>query len=200
MKVILTSRIKTLGNIGDVKVVADGYGRNYLLPKKLALIYSEKNYKAFEERRKAIEEEDAKRKATALDVMSKLENKELILIESAGDNDRLYGSISSTKLANFVNTLLKNKVVDKNSIYIKEPIKTLGKFTITFDLHPEVSLDKDIIVARSKEEAEKIKKGEFVRKDEKKKIVDEAENVKKEDNTEADAKKKDKKTEKEETK
>ena len=200
MKVILTSRIKTLGNIGDVKVVADGYGRNYLLPKKLALIYSEKNYKAFEERRKAIEEEDAKRKATALDVMRKLENKELILIESAGDNDRLYGSISSTKLANFVNTLLKNKVVDKNSIYIKEPIKTLGKFTITFDLHPEVSLDKDIIVARSKEEAEKIKKGEFVRKDEKKKIVDEAENVKKEDNTEADAKKKDKKTEKEETK
>ncbi len=200
MKVILTSRIKTLGNIGDVKVVADGYGRNYLLPKKLALIYSEKNYKAFEERRKAIEEEDAKRKATALDVMSKLENKELILIESAGDNDRLYGSISSTKLANFVNTLLKNKVMDKNSIYIKEPIKTLGKFTITFDLHPEVSLDKDIIVARSKEEAEKIKKGEFVRKDEKKKIVDEAENVKKEDNTEADAKKKDKKTEKEETK
>ena len=200
MKVILTSRIKTLGNIGDVKVVADGYGRNYLLPKKLALIYSEKNYKAFEERRKAIEEEDAKRKATALDVMRKLENKELILIESAGDNDRLYGSISSTKLANFVNTLLKNKVMDKNSIYIKEPIKTLGKFTITFDLHPEVSLDKDIIVARSKEEAEKIKKGEFVRKDEKKKIVDEAENVKKEDNTEADAKKKDKKTEKEETK
>ena len=170
MKVILTSRIKTLGNIGDVKVVADGYGKNYLLPKKLAIIYNEKNYKSFEEHKKAIEEEDLKRKELASTVKNKLENKELILLENAGDNDRLYGSITSTKIANFVNALLKEKVVDKNNVYIKEPIKTLGKFVITFDLHSEVSLDKDIIVARSKEEAEKIKKGEFVRKDDKKSV------------------------------
>ena len=92
------------------------------------------------------------------------------MLENAGDNDRLYGSITSTKIANFVNALLKEKAVDKNNVYIKEPIKTLGKFVITFDLHSEVSLDKDIIVARSKEEAEKIKKGEFVKKDDKKSV------------------------------
>ena len=98
------------------------------------------------------------------------EKKELVLLENAGDNDRLYGSITSTKIANFVNDLLKEKVIDKSNVYIKEPIKTLGKFVITFDLHSEVSVEKDIIIARSKEEAEKIKKGEFVKKDDKKSV------------------------------
>ncbi len=168
MKVILTSRIKTLGNVGDIKIVADGYGKNYLLPNKYAIIYSEKNYKAFEEKKKQIEEEDKKNRELAESIKSKIENKEILLIESAGDNDRLYGSISSLKIANFVNDLLKEKVLKKTNIIIKEPIKTLGKFSIVFDLHPEISLEKDIIVARSKEEAEKIKKGEFVKKEDKK--------------------------------
>ena len=168
MKVILTSKIKTLGNVGDIKIVADGYGKNYLLPNKYAIIYSEKNYKAFEEKKKQIEEEDRKNRELAESIKSKIENKEILLIESAGDNDRLYGSISSLKIANFVNDLLKEKVLKKTNIIIKEPIKTLGKFSIVFDLHPEISLEKDIIVARSKEEAEKIKKGEFVKKEDKK--------------------------------
>lgn len=178
MKVILTSRIKTLGNIGDVKVVADGYGRNYLLPKKLAIIYTDKNYKVFEEQRKAIEAADLENKEKALALKEKIEKKEIILLEAAGDNDRLYGSISAAKLSNFVNTLLKDKSLTKNDIIIKEPIKTLGLFTIVFDLHSEVSFEKDIIVARSKEEAEKIKKGEFVKKSEKKPLQDDKIEVK----------------------
>lgn len=167
MKVILTSRIKTLGNIGDIKVVADGYGKNYLLPNKLAIIYSEKNYKVFEEKKKQIEEEDRKNKELAESLKAKIESKEIVLIESAGDNDRLYGSVTSLKIANFVNNLIKEKSLKKTNVIIKEPIKTLGKFSVVFDLHPEISLTKDVIVARSKEEAEKIKKGEFVKKDEK---------------------------------
>lgn len=170
MKVILTSRIKTLGNIGDIKVVADGYARNYLLPKKLAMIFSEKNYKAFADQKRAIEEEDAKRKDLAMVIKDKLDKKEIILIENAGDNNRLYGSISSTKIANFVNNLLKEKVIERSNIFIKEPIKTLGKFSVIFDLHSEVSVAKDIIVARSKEEAIKIKKGEFVVETDKKNV------------------------------
>ena len=181
MKVILTSRIKTLGNVGDIKIVADGYGKNYLLPNKYAIIYSEKNYKAFEEKKKQIEEEDRKNRELAESIKSKIENKEILLIESAGDNDRLYGSISSLKIANFVNDLLKEKVLKKTNIIIKEPIKTLGKFSIVFDLHPEISLEKDIIVARSKEEAEKIKKGEFVKKEDKKQQEENKKEDKKED-------------------
>lgn len=189
MKVILVSRIKTLGNIGDIKTVADGYGRNYLLPKKLAIIYTEKNYKVFEEQKKALELADNENKRKAIELQEKIEKKDIILLEAAGDNDRLYGSISAAKLSNFVNVLLKQtKAVTKNDISIKEPIRTLGKFTITFDLHPEVSFEKEIIVARTKEEAEKIKKGEFVNKNEKKPLQNDKIEKKIEDSVEKEKK------------
>ncbi len=174
MKVILTSKIRNLGEIGDIKMVADGYGKNYLLPKKLAIIYSEANYKVFEEKKKLIEIENVAKKQKAEEIKTKLEKKDIVLIEGAGDNDRLYGSVSATKLANFVNNMIKEpKAIGRGEIFIKEPIKTLGKFTVAFNLHSDVSLEKDVIVARSKEEAEKIKKGEFVKKDDKKVKKDE---------------------------
>lgn len=182
MKVILTSKIRNLGEIGDIKMVADGYGKNYLLPKKLAIIYSEANYKVFEEKKKLIEIENIAKKQKAEEIKTKLEKKDIVLIEGAGDNDRLYGSVSATKLANFVNNMIKEpKAIGRGDIFIKEPIKTLGKFTVVFNLHSDVSLEKDVIVARSKEEAEKIKKGEFVKKDDKKVKKDE-------EGTEAEAK------------
>lgn len=169
MKVILTSKIKNLGDIGDIKTVTDGYGKNYLLPKKLAIIYSEKNYEVFEERKKLIEIENMTKKQKAEEIKDKIEKKDIVLIEGAGDNDRLYGSISAAKLANFVNNMIKEpKAISRGDIFIKEPIKTLGKFTVMFNLHSDISLEKDVIVARSKEEAEKIKKGEFVKKEDKK--------------------------------
>jgi large subunit ribosomal protein L9 len=165
MRVILTSRIKVLGDIGEIKTVSDGYGRNYLLPKKLALIYSEKNYKIFEERRKAIEEKDKENKEKAIIIRDKIEKQDIVLIENAGDNDKLYGSMTVTKLTNFIGKLIKEeKYLKRNNIVIKEPIKTLGQFKIVFDLHPDVLLEKDIIVARSKEEAEKIRKSESSKK------------------------------------
>lgn len=174
MKVILTSKIRNLGEIGDIKMVADGYGKNYLLPKKLAIIYSEANYKVFEEKKKLIEIENIAKKQKAEEIKTKLEKKDIVLIEGAGDNDRLYGSVSATKLANFVNNMIKEpKAIGRGDIFIKEPIKTLGKFVVVFNLHSDVSLEKDVIVARSKEEAEKIKKGEFVKKDDKKVKKDE---------------------------
>lgn len=178
MKIILTSRIKTLGEVGDIKTVADGYGKNYLLPKKLAIIYSETNYKVFEEKKKMIEIENLANKNKAEEIKAKIEKMDFVLIEGAGDNDRLYGSISTTKLAKFVNDSLKEKIVLKSEILIKEPIKTLGKFQVTFNLHPDISLEKDVIVARSKEEAEKIKKGEFIKKEEKKSVDNDQKSLK----------------------
>jgi large subunit ribosomal protein L9 len=158
MKVILTSRIKKFGEIGDIKEVADGYGKNYLLPKKLAMIYSDKNYKFFEKQRENIKKEDEKNKAIALTNKSKIESKEFVIIENAGDNDKLYGSINSVRIANFVNNLLNFNDIKHNDIIIQTPIKYLGMFEITFSLHPDVVFNKNIVVARSKDEAEKIKK------------------------------------------
>lgn len=169
MKVILKSKIKKLGNIGDVVDVKDGYGRNMLIPNGLAIFYTDKNYEVFKAKKAEIEKENQDKKAKAEELKNKIIAKEIVLIENAGDDGKLYGSITGIKLANFINSLLKINDVKKSNISLKEPIKNVGKFAIIVELHPEVSFEKDVIVARSKEEANKIKKGEFeLKKDDKK--------------------------------
>jgi large subunit ribosomal protein L9 len=158
MKVILKAKIKKLGEAGDIKDVADGYGKNYLLPKKLAMIYSATNYEFFEKQKEEIKKASEESKERALKNKEKIMAKDIIILENAGDNDKLYGSVNSVRIAPLVNKLIASKDVQKNDISIPVPIKYLGQFEIIFDLHPEVTFSKEIIVARTKEEAEKIKK------------------------------------------
>lgn len=169
MKVILKSKIKKLGNIGDIVEVKDGYARNMLIPNGLALFYTDKNYESFKIKKAEIEKENQENKAKAEDLKNKILTKEIILIENAGDNGKLYGSITGAKLANFINFANKiENAVKKSNITLKEAIKNVGKYEIMIELHPEVSFEKIVIVARSKEEANKIKKGEFKLESEKK--------------------------------
>ncbi len=169
MKVILKSKIKKLGNIGDVVDVKDGYGRNMLIPNGLAIFYTDKNYEVFKVKKAEIEKQNQENKEKAEELKNKINSKDLILIENAGDDGKLYGSITTVKLAQAINSLLNIKDLTKNNIYLKEAIKNVGKYDIIVELHPEVSFDKEIIIARSKEEAAKIKKGEFeVKKNEQK--------------------------------
>lgn len=162
MKVILKSKIKKLGNIGDIVEVKDGYARNMLIPNGLALFYTDKNYEIFKIKKEEIEKQNQENKAKAEELKDKILAKEIILIENAGDDGKLYGSITGTKLANFINSLNKLEgFIKKSNITLKEAIKNVGKYEIIIELHPEVSFDKIVIVARSKEEANKIKKGEF---------------------------------------
>ncbi len=162
MKVILKNKIKKLGNIGDVVEVKDGYAKNMLIPNGLALFYTEKNYEFFKTQKENIEKQNNENKAKAEDLMKKILGKDLILIENAGDDGKLYGSITGMKLANFINSTnsLEN-VVKKSNITLKDAIKNVGKYEIIVELHPEVSFEKIVIIARSKEEANKIKKGEL---------------------------------------
>lgn len=186
MKVILKSKIKKLGNIGDIVDVKDGYGKNMLIPNGLAIFYTDKNYEVFKVKKAEIEKQNQENKAKAETLKDKIAAKEVVLIENAGDDGKLYGSISGAKLANFINALLKVSDVKKANIFLKEPIKNVGKYSIILELHPEVSFEKEVIVARSKEEANKIKKGEFeIKKDKKEAPVETAEASKKEDKTEA---------------
>lgn len=174
MKVILKSKIKKLGNIGDIVEVKDGYAKNMLIPNGLALFYTDKNYEAFKIKKAEIEKENQENKAKAEELKDKILAKEIILIENAGDDGKLYGSITGMKLANVINSLLKlDNAVKKSNVSLKEAIKNIGKYEIVLSLHPEVSFDKIVIVARSKEEANKIKKGEL--------------EIKKEDNKSQDA-------------
>ncbi len=169
MKVILKSKIKKLGNIGDIVEVKDGYARNMLIPNGLALFYTDKNYESFKIKKAEIEKENQENKAKAEDLKNKILTKEIILIENAGDDGKLYGSITGAKLANFINFANKiENAVKKSNITLKEAIKNVGKYEIMIELHPEVSFEKIVIVARSKEEANKIKKGEFKLESEKK--------------------------------
>lgn len=160
MKIILTSKVKNLGNIGDVKVVADGYAKNCLLAKKVAVVYSDELFQNFEARRIEIQKQSDKDFAIAITNKEKIEKIELVVLENAGDNDKLYGSITSIRLANVINDLVKEKVCEKTNIIIKTPIKELGKFNIIVELHHDVIFDKEIIIARSNEEAMKIKNNE----------------------------------------
>lgn len=162
MKIILKSKVKNLGNIGDVVDVKDGYAKNMLLPNNLAVFYTEKNYEVFKVKKAEIEKENEENRIKAETLKDKIAGKDLILIENAGDDGKLYGSVSSIKLANFINSALKIDDVKKSHISLREAIKSVGKYPIIVELHPEVIFDKEIIVARSKEEAMKIKKGEFV--------------------------------------
>lgn len=170
MKVILKSKIKKLGNIGDIVEVKDGYAKNMLIPNGLALFYTDKNYEAFKIKKAEIEKENQENKAKAEELKDKILAKEIILIENAGDDGKLYGSITGMKLANVINSLLKlDNAVKKSNVSLKEAIKNIGKYEIVLSLHPEVSFDKIVIVARSKEEANKIKKGELeIKKDDNK--------------------------------
>ena len=169
MKVILKSKIKKLGNIGDIVEVKDGYARNMLIPNGLALFYTDKNYESFKIKKAEIEKENQENKAKAEDLKNKILTKEIILIENDGDDGKLYRSITGAKLANFINSANKiENAVKKSNITLKEAIKNVGKYEIMIELHPEVSFEKIVIVARSKEEANKIKKGEFKLESEKK--------------------------------
>ncbi|MDR3078491.1 MAG: 50S ribosomal protein L9 [Rickettsiales bacterium] len=153
MKVILTSRIKTLGNIGDVKTVADGYGRNYLIPKKLAIVYSEFNYRFFEDRRKFVEVENLINFRKAEEVRERIEKEDLVIVANAGENDKLYGSVNGTTIANLINDLIGEKYLSRSSVSTKKPIRMLGKFMVDFNLHPEVSFQRELTIVRVKEKA-----------------------------------------------
>ena len=171
MKVILTSKVRHLGEIGDVKVVANGYGKNYLLPKKMVIPYSEENYKFFENKKAELEKNNEEKYQLALKNKEKIEKLEVVVLENAGDSDKLYGSVTPLRLANLINNLLKISDIDKSNVIIKTPIKELGIHTITLELHNDVIFNKEIIISRSREEAKKYK---AAKKAESEKINEEA--------------------------
>lgn len=184
MKIILTSKQKNLGEIGDIVVVKDGYARNFLLPNGFALYYSEANYKVFEEQKKEIQEQNKKAIELATTLQKKIKGKDTIVIENAGDDGKLYGSVSSIRLSKMINELSGSNL-KKSNVVLKDSIKNIGKYKITLNLHPEVSFEKEIIVARTNEEAGKIKSGEWEKEQKRKAEAEKKEQAK----LEAEAKK-----------
>lgn len=157
MEIILLERIEKLGTIGDVVTVKDGYARNYLLPNKKALRANEANRKVFEANRSKIEADNAARRTEAQSHAGNVEGKSVVLIRASSNSGQLYGSVSVRDIVDALNADGAN--VSKSMIVLERPIKTIGVFDVKVALHPEVSVNVKVNVARSPDEADQQAKG-----------------------------------------
>ena len=145
MEVILLKDVRRLGKAGEIKTVADGYARNYLIPRGLAIPATEGARKQMAERAKARERRQAREKAQAEAQAANLAKVELTFKAKAGEKGRLYGSITNGDIA----TKLSEKLgieVDKRKVLLEEPIKELGRFKVEVRVHPDVKTSLTVIV------------------------------------------------------
>ena len=152
IKVILLQRVAKLGHIGDVVKVKPGFARNYLLPKKIALRANEENMKYFEERKVQIEAANAESRAEAQKIADKVKVFSITLIRQASEKGQLYGSVTARDIAAAIKEQDVN--VTPGQVNLNVPIKMLGVYDLSVDLHPEVSVPVKLSVAKSEEEAQ----------------------------------------------
>lgn len=147
MKVILQENIDTLGRIGEIVNVADGYGRNYLLPRKKAILALEGNIKQLGHQKLLASHKMARAVKEAQGVAKRIEAVSLSISRQAGENDRLFGSVTAMDIEA---ALRAEKIdIDRRAIQLEEPIKNLGTFTVDVKLHPEVSAKLKLWVIKS---------------------------------------------------
>ena len=151
MDVILLERIEKLGQMGDVVTVKSGYARNFLLPQKKALRATDGNRVQFESQRTQLEAENLKRREEASTVASKIEELDVTLIRQAGDNGQLYGSVSARDSADIVTET--GVTIGRGQVLLDRAIKELGLHPIRISLHPEVSVELSVNIARTEDEA-----------------------------------------------
>ena len=146
MEVILREDIEKLGSRGQMVNVAPGFARNFLLPKRLAVAATDANRKIVEQERQAALRREAKEASEAAELAKLLAPVEITIAQKAGENDQLFGSVTS---ADIVARLEEQKFhIDKKKIVLHDPIKQLGEHTVTIRLHREVSVDIKVNVVK----------------------------------------------------
>jgi large subunit ribosomal protein L9 len=138
MKVILNDDVKGLGRRGDMVTVKPGYARNFLLPKELAFPATPGNLKRIEQEKHRYDARMAKDKDQAEQIARSIEGLRIVLKKKAGEHDALYGSVTSSDLAEAL--AAKGVTVDKRRIDLEEPIKRLGEHTVHVKLHRDVTV------------------------------------------------------------
>ena len=137
MEVILREHVDNLGKRGDVVKVAEGYARNFLLPRKLALAVTEGNKRQIDREKKVAEARDAEEKLQAETLAQRISALEIEIARRVGENDTLYGSVTSADIAQALQT--KGFEIEKKRIHLGEPLKALGESTIPVKIHREVT-------------------------------------------------------------
>jgi large subunit ribosomal protein L9 len=144
MKVILKQDVEKLGKVGDIVKVADGYGRNYLIPKQIAITATPGNLKIMEVERLAAARRDQRDKAAASLLARELVKLVVTIRCKAGEAGTLYGSVTAIDIADF---LITHKIdIDKRKIQLEEPIKSIGEFQVPIRLHREVTVPVKVVV------------------------------------------------------
>jgi large subunit ribosomal protein L9 len=146
MEVILREDVEKLGSRGEVVKVASGYARNFLLPKKLAVAATDSNKKIVEQERQAHLRKEAKFKGEAEDLGKLLNGVTVTISQKAGENDQLFGSVTSKDVADAL--AAKNYTIDRRKIQLDEPIKQLGEFKVPVRLHKDVTAEVTVQVVK----------------------------------------------------
>jgi len=137
MEVILKEDVNKLGQRGDVVKVADGYGRNFLLPKKLAMEATAANKVVIEQMKQSAVRRSAKEKSEAELLVTQLNQVELVFERRVGENEHLFGSVTASEIAHALEG--KGFTIDRRKLQLEEPLRQLGEFHVPIKLHREVT-------------------------------------------------------------
>ncbi|GMV99773.1 MAG: 50S ribosomal protein L9 [Candidatus Hydrogenedentota bacterium] len=146
MKVILSQNVRNLGEMGHVVNVADGYARNFLFPRKLAVPMQSATAKQIEHEMRIIKKREVKHKAHLADIAKQLEAVSVTIQMKAGENDKLFGSVTTHHIADALKAMGQD--IDRRSILLEEPIKSLGTYPIQVKLGNGVSGKVNVVVER----------------------------------------------------
>jgi large subunit ribosomal protein L9 len=146
MEVILKEDVNKLGSRGDVVKVAEGYGRNYLLPRKLAIEASAGNKAVIAQMKAAAVRRSAKEKSQAEELATQFEGLSVAFQRRSGEHDQLFGSVTSGDIAEGV--ARKGINLDRRQIQLHDPLKTLGEFTVPVKLHKDVTAHLKVVIEK----------------------------------------------------
>ena len=146
MELMLREDVEKLGRRGDVVKVAEGYGRNFLLPRGLAVAVTEANKALIARERKKHEAQLSKEKAESEALAARIGGLRFIAPRKVGESDVLYGSVTSGDVAEFLKA--KGIEIDKRKVLLDEPVKKLGEHDVRIKLHPEVTASLKLLVSK----------------------------------------------------
>jgi large subunit ribosomal protein L9 len=149
MEVILREHVEHLGNRGEIVKVADGYARNYLLPRKLALLVTDGNRRQIERERAKFDAKEAEEQKVAQAIADRMASVEIVIARRVGETDALYGSVTTSDIAEAL--AAKGFDIDRRKLQLPEPIKRLGAIDLPVKLHRDVTATVKVkVVAEGK--------------------------------------------------
>ncbi|HLD77002.1 MAG TPA: 50S ribosomal protein L9, partial [Rickettsiales bacterium] len=134
--------------------VKNGYAKNFLIPNKKAICFTPNSQKLFDAKKAEFEKADESKLAVAKKVKDKMIGQNVIIIENASDDGRLYGSVNAVVISDEINKIIDEKAVVKTDVHLSNTIKDIGVYVVKVDLHPEVLFDVKVIVTRVESEVE----------------------------------------------